>query len=132
MSRNRQDSCSCTCPASTLSAALDLWSKGGSVIEPYSRHLCPLEPGIARTAFSHTIIFRIYIPVVSGVKVLFQGVRFICALEGRSVLYPLTPTHKIKKKKGFSTFSSKLICKTCAQQYNCYLKPWRCGCRNRC
>ena len=43
-------------------------------------------------AFSHTIIFRIYIPVVSGVKVLFQGVRFICALEGRRVLYPLTPT----------------------------------------
>ena len=23
-----------------------------------------------------------------------QGVRFICALEGRSVLYPLTPTYK--------------------------------------
>ncbi|MBU4222928.1 MAG: hypothetical protein KKA10_15160, partial [Euryarchaeota archaeon] len=45
-------------------------------------------------SFIHAILFMIDIPDVSGVKVLFQGVRFICALEGRSVLYPLTPRCK--------------------------------------
>jgi len=66
-------------------------------------------------AFSHTIIFRIYIPVVSGVKVLFQGVRFICALEGRGVLYPLTPTSKF----GFKILGD------CFQNQGRRTKTWR-------